>query len=58
MDALNITWHHGNNMQLVFCETDDRTFGVDIGTGHQAMNTNSRESRTENCFQGGSQISS
>ena len=32
--------------------------GVDIGTGHQAMNTNSRESRTENYFQGGSQISS
>ena len=32
--------------------------GVDIGTGLQAMNTNSRESRTENYFQGGSQISS
>ena len=32
--------------------------GVDIGTGHQAMNSNSRESRTENYFQGGSQLSS
>jgi len=32
--------------------------GVDLGAGHQAMNTQSRESRTETYFQGGSQIAS
>ena len=32
--------------------------GVNLGTGHQAMNTQNRESRTETYFQGGSQISS
>ena len=32
--------------------------GVDLGAGHQAMNTQSRESRTETYFQGGSQLSS
>ncbi len=32
--------------------------GIDLGAGHAAMNTQSRETRTENYFQGGSQISS
>jgi hypothetical protein len=32
--------------------------GVDLGAGHAAMNTQSRESRTESYFQAGSQISS
>mgnify|MGYP002847685942 CR=1 FL=1 len=32
--------------------------GVDLGAGHAAMNTQSRETRTESYFQAGSQISS
>jgi hypothetical protein len=32
--------------------------GVDLGAGHAAMNTQSRENRTESYFQSGSQISS